>query len=101
MPPKGLHRSFGLPSNEPLSSSVDHAPWDNDHVFHDLPDPNGQYPFHLDLAEVLADSEMTQINKSRELVFHTAGDTGNVRGKFQEEVAGLMVEEAAKSNVKF
>src|SRR5258706_8854911 len=101
MPIKGRDRSFGLPADRSLRSNVDHAPWDNDHFFHDLPDATGQAPFRVDLAEILAADEIAKIKKSRELVFHTAGDTGNVRGRFQEEVAAMMVEDAEKSNVKF
>jgi hypothetical protein len=28
--------------------------WDDDHIFHDLPDPTGKAPFHLDLADLIA-----------------------------------------------
>src|SRR5947207_14330452 len=101
MPIKGNHRSFGLPQNTKLHSNVDHSPWDNDHIWHDLPDPTGKAPYRLDLADVLASSEMKKIQAAKEMVFHAAGDTGNIRGKFQEEVAALMVGDAAKFNVKF
>src|SRR6202011_2912250 len=79
----------------------DHTPWDMDHVFHDLPDATGQAPYRVDLAEILHDDEIKKIKTAKELVFHTSGDTGNVRGRFQEEVAALMVDDAAKTNSKF
>lgn len=50
---------------------------------------------------MLADEEIDQIKKSESLVFQTAGDTGAVRGQYQEEVSRLMVEDADRSNVKF
>ncbi len=101
MPVKGLNRTFGIPSGSGVQSSVDHSKWDNDHVFHDLPDPTGKAPYRVDLADILDASEISKIKKAGELIFQTAGDTGNVRGKFQEEVAALMVADADNSNVKF
>jgi hypothetical protein len=98
---KGNHRSFGLPQNVELHSNVDHTPWDKDHIWHDLPDPTGKAPYRVNLSEILAPSEMKKIIGKKEMVFHAAGDTGNVRGKFQEEVAALMVSDAAKSDAKF
>jgi hypothetical protein len=101
MPPKGRNRSFGLAGNKALQSNVDHSPWDNDHIWHDLPDPTGTAPFRMDLAEILSDGDIKKIKSSGALTFHTAGDTGNVRTKLQTEVASLMVADAAKSDVKF
>jgi predicted phosphodiesterase len=72
-----------------------------DHIFHDLPDPTGPSPFHLDLADVLAPVELKAIRKAGEFVFHAAGDTGEVKGKYQEQVASLMAADADKSNAKF
>jgi hypothetical protein len=99
MPVKGNNRSFSLHPRKANTSSVDHSPWDNDHFFHDLPDPTGVPPFHLDLADLIAKSEFDKIKD--QMVFHTSGDTGNVRGKFQEEVTTLMEQDAAKSHPVF
>src|SRR5207249_4626612 len=61
MPVNGRDRSFGLTTPRKLHSSVEHAAWDNDHYFHDLPDPTWEAPFRMDLRDVLADSEIDQI----------------------------------------
>jgi len=101
MPIQGRNRSFGLPQEEPIRSSVDHSGWDNDHFFHDLPDAPGKAPYRLDLAEVLATTEINKIVDTGEITFHATGDTGNIRGRFQEEVAYILGTDADQSNVKF
>ena len=58
---------------------------DDSHKFQNLPEPTGQYPYHLSLekANVIASEE--------KLVFHMVGDTGSLRSPdFQKLVAGQM-----------
>jgi acid phosphatase type 7 len=56
-----------------------------------VPRPTGQYPFRLDLAQVLGPAAMGQITSSGKLVLHCAGDTGGVvNGSAQQIVANHM-----------
>jgi hypothetical protein len=58
--------------------------------FRPLPAPTGRYPYHLDLADVVA-SDVLDATKNR-LIFHLAGDTGGVKDVHpQRAVAGAMV----------
>jgi hypothetical protein len=101
MPVRGHNRNFAVADPATLRSNVDHEPWDNDHIFHDLPDATGSPPYHLDLSDLLAPEEMATIQRSGKFIFQATGDTGNVRNEYQIEVAKLMKEDAAKTGSKF
>jgi predicted phosphodiesterase len=61
---------------------------DDSHKFQNLPEPTGQYPYHLSLetANILATGD--------KLVFHMVGDTGSLRSPdFQKLVAAQMQEQ--------
>ncbi|HVW95253.1 MAG TPA: metallophosphoesterase [Mucilaginibacter sp.] len=58
---------------------------DDQEKFRPLPPPTGEYPYHLDISEVLPDLSADKI------VFHMAGDTGSLRSpEFQRMVADEM-----------
>jgi 3',5'-cyclic AMP phosphodiesterase CpdA len=84
-----------------LSTSVDHTPWKADSHFEDFPTAPGAPPYHMDLGEILHQSEMDQINQAKKLVFHTTGDTANFKNDFQLQVADLLQSDAETSNAKF
>jgi len=55
----------------------------------------------MDLAEILHQSEIDQIVRTKKLVFHTAGDTGNFKNDLQLQVANLLRSDAEVSDPKF
>lgn len=61
---------------------------DDSYKFQPLPDPSGNYPYHLSVHDVvtgIADDKM---------VFHMVGDTGSIRNPgSQRRIAGLMAEQ--------
>lgn len=58
---------------------------DDNYKFRPLPAPTGNYPYHLNLADVV------QPASTQKLVFHMVGDTGSVRNpNFQREVVEEM-----------
>lgn len=59
---------------------------DDSYKFRPLPAPTGNYPYHLNLADVV------QPASTQKLVFHMVGDTGSVRNpNFQQEVVEEMI----------
>jgi acid phosphatase type 7 len=69
--------------------------------FHDLPKPPGDYPFHLQLEDVLSSSQMAGIIKSGGLTIHVVGDTGGVSNPVpQQLVADAMELDFAATDVE-
>jgi acid phosphatase type 7 len=107
MPTKGKdnrrfsHPDMGKSLIDELKTTVDHTPYHNDSRFEDFPPPPGDYPYHLDLADLLHEPDMSEITKNKELVFHVAGDTGNDKNDLQLDVAELLKKDAETSNPKF
>jgi len=101
MPVLGNNRRFAQDRVHHLSTSVDHTPFRNDSHFEDFPSPPGPRPYHMDLGDILHQSEMAQIANTKRLVFHTTGDTGNFKNDFQIQVADLLRADAEKSDPKF
>src|SRR5215831_16793834 len=84
-----------------LSTTVDHTPYRDDSHFEDFPTAPGDPPYHVDLSEILHQSEMDQIVQAKKLVFHTTGDTGNFKNDLQLQVADLLRSDAEPSDAKF
>jgi hypothetical protein len=84
-----------------LKTSVDHTPWRGDSRFEDFPSAPTEPPYRMDLAEILHQSEIDQIVRTKKLVFHTAGDTGNFKNDLQLQVANLLRSDAEVSDPKF
>ena len=84
-----------------LTTTVDHTPFRDDSRFEDFPSAPGDAPYHMDLGEILHQSEMDQIKQASKLVFHTTGDTGNFKNDLQLEVADLLRSDAETSDAKF
>jgi acid phosphatase type 7 len=61
--------------------------------FQPLPAPNGQPPFRFDLSHLLHDTDVQKIRDAGVLVFHTAGDIGDERGKQMDFVSAMMTED--------
>jgi Icc-related predicted phosphoesterase len=80
-----------------LTTIVDHTPYHGDSHFEDFPEAPDHPPFHLDLADLLHQSDIDH----QKIVFHTTGDTGNFKNDFQLEVADLLRKDAATSDPKF
>jgi hypothetical protein len=62
--------------------------------FQPLPPPNGPAPYRFDLSQLLSASDVTAIDGSGILVFHSVGDTGDFRGRQQDFVADMMTADA-------
>jgi len=61
---------------------------DDSYKFRPLPGPNGKYPYHLLLKDVIPSISDNKIT------FHMVGDTGSVRSAdFQKKVAGEMIKQ--------
>ena len=106
MPVQGNKRRFAHAAHAQgrvfhLTTSVDHTPFQDDSHFEDFPTAPGEAPYHMDLGEVLHQSEMEQIGQAKKLVFHTAGDTGNFKNDLQIDVADLLRSDADASDAKF
>ena len=84
-----------------LTTSVDHTPFHADSHFEDFPSAPADPPYHLDLGEVLHQSEIDEIDRTKQLVFHTMGDTGNFKNDLQLQVADLLRSDAEASGAKF
>jgi acid phosphatase type 7 len=84
-----------------LRTTVDHTPYQGDSHFEDFPSAPGDPPYHMDLGEILHQSEMDQIVQAKKLVFHTTGDTGNFKNDLQLQVAELLKSDAEASGAKF
>jgi len=95
------HADFGSSRLEALTTTVDHTPYHADSHYEDFPSPPGDDPYHMDLADILHETEMAAIVKSKKLVFHVAGDTGNDKNDLQLNVADLLARDAEASNPKF
>jgi predicted phosphodiesterase len=79
----------------PRASAYDqlHARSNAAHVeaFQELPAPRGAAPYRLDLAEVIGEAAVKEIESAGKLVFHAVGDTGGIKEpRFQENVAAAM-----------
>jgi Icc-related predicted phosphoesterase len=84
-----------------LTTSVDHTPFHADSHFEDFPSAPRDPPYRMDLGEILHRSEIDPIARTKKLVFHAMGDTGNFKNDFQLEVADLLRSDAAASDAKF
>src|SRR6476620_3864147 len=59
---------------------------DDSFKFQPLPQPSGNYPYHLSLQTILP------LVSSQKMVFHMVGDTGSMKSPdFQRVVAGEMI----------
>lgn len=60
-------------------------------IWFDLPPPNGSPPYRVDLASILAEDAIRNIENKKRLVFHSVGDTGGVNTTtYQQQVATYM-----------
>ena len=67
---------------------------DDQEKFQPLPPPTGQYPFHLDIKNVLPHLS------SQKMVFHMAGDTGGlVQPVFKHRVAEEMIKQCSHAGL--
>jgi len=87
-----------LSSDAPVQVKRRHSTLLRNQPFRPLPRPTGPPPFRLNLASVLAQSDMDQIVRQGKLVFHIMGDTGGVRSPFaQQSVAQHLGTEGSAS----
>ncbi|HTJ49407.1 MAG TPA: metallophosphoesterase [Cyclobacteriaceae bacterium] len=67
-----------------------------------LPRPEGNAPYHLDLANVLPTDEIKEIIQNGYMRFHAVGDTGGVLDPhYQMQVAELMANDIPSKNIRF
>ena len=60
-------------------------------IWFDLPPPNGSPPYRVDLASILAEDAIRNIENKKRLVFHSVGDTGGVNTTtYRQQVAAYM-----------
>jgi len=60
---------------------------DDSYKFQPLPEPTGDYPFHLDMSKIVQTDD-------QKMTFHMVGDTGNTRGNdSQLKVVEAMTEQ--------
>jgi hypothetical protein len=78
---------FPVQAAQAAHSQLPHYP------FQPLPAPNGPAPYRFDLSQLLPADDVTKI-KNGVLVFQTAGDTGDFRGRQQDFVSALMTQDA-------
>ena len=64
--------------------------------FQPLP-PARPLPYRFDLSQLLSADDVTKIQNSGVLVFHTVGDTGDSRGRQQDFVAEMMTQDSQNS----
>jgi Icc-related predicted phosphoesterase len=70
-----------------------------DDAFKPFPTPTGEFPFRLDLEDVLGGEEVDRINQAGIMVFHTVGDTGNAsHGADAQESVAFHLEEQLRVN---
>lgn len=72
---RALRHVFGRDPRSPQVNDLSKHHHDNSH--HEPPPPPGNYPFHLDLQDLLGAAEADKIRQAGKLVFHTVGDTGH------------------------
>ncbi|MDE1830100.1 MAG: metallophosphoesterase [Thaumarchaeota archaeon] len=85
-----IKRRFHLPRPTGKIPTIKQEPHGNQQ-FQPLPLPTGSKPYHLSLADVLPADQISQINNSGSISFHTIGDTGGiVDGTPQQNVADAM-----------
>ena len=60
--------------------------------FHDLPEPTGSYPYHLQLEDVLSSTQIAGIVKSGGLTIHVVGDTGGVSNPVPQQLVADAME---------
>jgi len=60
-------------------------------IWFDLPPLTGTPPYRIDLASILAEDAIRNIENKKRLVFHSVGDTGGVNTTtYQQQVAAYM-----------
>src|SRR5258708_37812710 len=76
MDSRALRHVFGFSrSNEQVTTN---SKFHFDNAFRPFPQPTGEFPFHLDLQDVLGGDAAAAIGTSGKMVFHAVGDTGNL-----------------------
>ena len=55
-------------------------------IFQPLPSPAGAAPFHLDIQTIISAASYKQINDSKKIIFHIAGDTGGVKNPADQQI---------------
>src|SRR5262245_61782952 len=88
---RALRHVFGMDRRSPVTDSF--SRFHHRDAFQPLPPPTGDYPFRLDLEDVLDAETVAEIAKRRKLVFHTVGDTGNAKhgAEAQDAIAEHLV----------
>jgi hypothetical protein len=61
-------------------------------IWHDLPEPTGAYPYHVQLVDVLPASQMAAITRSGGLTIHIVGDTGGVQTPIPQQLVADAME---------
>ncbi len=74
-----VQRISGLVRPTGLVSRIRHTPLGNQ-KFQQLPAPTGPPPYRLSLDSVLDKTQISKIDSSKRIIFHTVGDTGNLQG---------------------
>src|SRR4051812_48337823 len=77
MDQRALRHVFGF--HRQSEQVTTHSKFHFDDAFRPFPQPTGDYPFRLDLEDVLGSDEVAKITASGRMVFHTVGDTGNAK----------------------
>ncbi len=93
---ESLARVFHAPRPSGMVSRIQQKAFGTQ-KFQPLPPPTGPLPYHLALDSILTTAQMESIQADSKLVFHTAGDTGNVQGECREQqsVADAMEQDIA------
>lgn len=86
------HHQFGRSRYNQHRLAFINPPTKRDQGFQQLPPPVGSSPYRLDLKDVVDPATYQAILLSKNLVFHTAGDTGGIRDPHPQEYVAYAME---------
>lgn len=96
-----MNRRFHLPRPSGKLPTIKQESHGNQQ-FQPLPQPTGQTPYRLSLADILPADQILQIKNSGTMSFHAIGDTGGIiNGTPQQNVADAMEQDFASSKPAF
>lgn len=70
-----------------------HHGFRSNQVFQPLPQATRQYPYHLDLGDVIGADKVALIRKAGSLVLHILGDTGGIQHPEPQQIVAMKMED--------
>jgi acid phosphatase type 7 len=74
-----LSMEYHFNIERPAEGQVTEAALFGTGAFQPLPPPTGKAPFHLDIKNIISQSDYDTISQNKRMLFHTTGDVGGIK----------------------